>query len=237
MSEDSSKPAVKWGWKAALGVSVLSVVLAQAVVAVIAITLGWDINSLSRAQTYALGSLSVALPLAGLYLYLPRVRATLEDLGFDKKPKPFIKPLAKAFGLYILSTTAAILLLSVLAPTADLDQAQDLGLGDNPAIWYEFLLLGLLLTVFTPFSEEVIFRGFMLKGLAGRFGWTAAAVVSSLLFGIVHGQLNVAIDTGIMGWFSAQLVIATKSIWPSIALHALKNSIAFTLVYLGPLVS
>jgi hypothetical protein len=76
----------------------------------------------------------------------------------------------------------------------------------------------------------------MLRGLAGRFGWTAAAVVSSLLFGLVHGQLNVAIDTAIMGWFSAQLVITTKSIWPSIALHALKNSIAFVLVYLVPLV-
>lgn len=236
MSEDSSKPTVKWGWKAAVGISALSVVLAQAVVALIVVALDWDINSLSLAQTYTVGSLSVILPLAGLYLYLSRIKATLKDLGFGKKPKPFIKPLAKAFGLYLLSTTAAILLVSVLAPSADLNQAQDLGLGDNPAIWYEFLLLGLLLTVFTPFSEEVIFRGFMLKGLAGRFGWTTAAVVSSLLFGIVHGQLNVAIDTAIMGWFSAQLVIATKSIWPSIALHALKNSIAFVLVYLVPLV-
>ncbi|HEX9595227.1 MAG TPA: type II CAAX endopeptidase family protein [Candidatus Saccharimonadales bacterium] len=236
MSEDSSKPVAKWGWKAALGISVISVVLAQAFVAMLIITLGWDINSLSRVQTYVVGSMSVVLPLGGLYLYLSRIKVTLKDFGFCHLPKSFVKPLAKAFGLYILATTAAILLLSILAPSADLNQVQDLELGDNPAIWYEFLLLGLLLTVFTPFSEEVIFRGFMLRGLAGRFGWTAAAVVSSLLFGLVHGQLNVAIDTAIMGWFSAQLVITTKSIWPSIALHALKNSIAFVLVYLVPLV-
>lgn len=220
---------------AAIGVSALAIFAAQIAVAMIIISLGWDINELSPLQTYFVGALSITLPLAGIYYYVDKKKGGLLDVGLGPKPHPFIKPLAKNFGLYILATMVVVLAVSILAPAVDLDQAQDLGLGDGPVVWYEYLFLGLLLVVLTPISEEVIFRGFMLKGLASRFGWTTAALVSSLLFGMVHGQLNVAIDTAIMGWFSAQLAISTKSLWPSIAMHSLKNGLAFCLVYLSPL--
>ena len=178
MSEDSSKPSSRWGWGAAIGVSALAIFAAQIIVAIIIITLGWDINGLSPLQTYFVGALSITLPLIGIYYYLDKKKGSLFDIGLGPKPYPFIKPLAKNFGLYILATTAAVLAISALAPAVDLDQAQDLGLGEGPAVWYEYLFLGLLLVVLTPISEEVVFRGFMLKGLAGRFGWTFAAAVS-----------------------------------------------------------
>lgn len=38
----------------------------------------------------------------------------------------------------------------------------------------------------TALSEEILFRGFLLKRLAARFGFTAATVVQALLFGAVH---------------------------------------------------
>jgi len=239
MSDDSFEagPSTKWGWLAAIGITLAAVAAAQFVAAGLILSLGWDLNNLSQIQVYAVAGLSVTLPLIVLWLYLRKRRAGLADLGLGPKPPRLIKPVLRAFGQYLLTALVIMLGLSLLSPDVDLDQAQELGLGDSPQAAYEYLSLFLLLLVLTPLSEEILFRGFMLKGLASRFGWSAAAVGSSLLFGLAHGQLNVGIDTAILGWYSAQLVIQTGSLWPSIALHALKNSIAFTLVFLTPLVS
>ena len=237
MSAGSNRPEVKWGWLAAIGVSLAVTVLGQLVVALVVAALGWDLDNLSLSQTYTLGTLSLIFPVLGLWWYLSRRQASPADIGLGSRPKRFLKPLLKNFGLYILYTMLAVFVVTTIAPSIDLDQAQNLGLGDQPSTWLEYTSLFLLLAVFTPLSEEIIFRGFMLRGMAGRFGWTAAAVFTSLMFGVAHGQINVAIDTAIMGWFSAQLVITTDSLWPSIALHSLKNTIAFALVFLGPLLS
>lgn len=39
----------------------------------------------------------------------------------------------------------------------------------------------------TAFSEEVIFRGFLLKRIANRFGFAAGNTIQALLFGLMHG--------------------------------------------------
>lgn len=54
------------------------------------------------------------------------------------------------------------------------------GLAAIPAaIAYGFIRTGL--------SEEIIFRGFILKRLANKIGFVAANIIQSILFGLVHG--------------------------------------------------
>ncbi|MFN2460374.1 MAG: lysostaphin resistance A-like protein [Candidatus Velthaea sp.] len=45
-----------------------------------------------------------------------------------------------------------------------------------------------LVAVVAPFTEELFFRGFLFRALAVRAPWTIAALLSSLLFGLVHGD-------------------------------------------------
>lgn len=236
MSVDSSKPPIKnWSWSAALGVSLLSLIGAQVITGLVAVAVGWDIQQLSNLQTYSLAILAVALPPLGIVAYLSRRQHPIARLGLGQWPKPWIKPLIRALGWYVLTATVALGLLTAFVPSLDLNQTQDLGLGGLPQGVWEYLSLFLLLVILTPLGEEILFRGFLLRGIAGRVGWSRAAVITSLLFGLAHWQLNVAIDTAILGWYSAQLVIQTGSLWPSLLLHSLKNLLAFSLVFIAPL--
>ena len=86
-----------------------------------------------------------------------------------------------------------------------------------------FLLSLLGGAVFTPFGEEVLFRGVIANAL-NRYGVFAGIVLSSIIFGLAHG-LNVILAIAIMvGILSASLFRVTGSIWPSILLHCVYNA-------------
>lgn len=92
-------------------------------------------------------------------------------------------------------------------------------------------LPGLLFVVvfLAPLVEEVLFRGFLLPGLAaGRLGPAGAVVVTALLFAVVHTQydpfdmsavLTLGLLLGAARWFSG-------SLWLAYGLHAAINAVA-----------
>lgn len=59
----------------------------------------------------------------------------------------------------------------------------------------------------------------------------AAAIFTSMLFALAHAQWNVAIDTFILSFALIWLLEKTGNIWASVALHALKNLIAFLAIF------
>lgn len=77
--------------------------------------------------------------------------------------------------------------------------------------------------IFTPFGEEILFRGVIANAL-NRYGVLAGVVISSLIFGLAHG-VSVILPVAIMiGVLSALLFRATGSVWPCVVLHCVYNS-------------
>ena len=104
-----------------------------------------------------------------------------------------------------------------------------LGIAALPAI--------LVYAVFnTSFPEEILFRGFLLKRLANKFGFAFANTVQALIFGAIHavmffsltGILKAALIlvlTGTIAWFMGYVneKKADGSIIPSWIIHAFAN--------------
>lgn len=93
---------------------------------------------------------------------------------------------------------------------------------------------GLPLTIITvavlaPIGEEVVFRGFALPGLATRLGPTAAILITSALFALIHLGPGVGVGilpvTFILGLAFAYVYHKTQSLVLAIAVHALHNAI------------
>lgn len=85
-----------------------------------------------------------------------------------------------------------------------------------------FLLSFLGGAIFTPFGEEILFRGVVANAL-NRYGAFAGVVLSSIIFGLAHG-VSVILPVAIMvGLLSAMLFRATGSVWPSVVLHCVYN--------------
>lgn len=83
------------------------------------------------------------------------------------------------------------------------------------------------LVLLPPIFEETIFRGFIFPALAKRTGLILGAVLSSILFGLAHGQANLFVYTSILGLLLCFMYVRTKSIIPGIVLHMLNNYLAF----------
>ncbi|MCP4213906.1 MAG: CPBP family intramembrane metalloprotease [bacterium] len=84
----------------------------------------------------------------------------------------------------------------------------------------------LIMVVAAPLLEEFIFRGVVLDGFLKRYSRDKAILLSSLLFGLAHlnpWQFIMAFALGLLsGWFYWK----TRSIIPSILMHAIANSFA-----------
>ncbi|WP_380054095.1 lysostaphin resistance A-like protein [Falsihalocynthiibacter sp. SS001] len=90
----------------------------------------------------------------------------------------------------------------------------------------------LLLVLFVGIFEEVLFRGILLHGFELRIGPAAALFASSFVFGTSHyvnwitGQSLAAthpqvIHAGLAGILYGAIALRTRSVWPSVLLHAL----------------
>lgn len=92
----------------------------------------------------------------------------------------------------------------------------------------------------TGLSEEILFRGFLLKRVANKYGFIAGNTVQALIFGLLHGipfgmitgsLLTLLLCTflpGLFGWFEGWLneKYFNGSIIPSWFLHGIINVIS-----------
>jgi CAAX protease family protein len=88
------------------------------------------------------------------------------------------------------------------------------------------------IVIVAPFTEELFFRGFFFAGLRGRLSLWPAALVSGVVFGVVHAPTGptAAIPLAGLGVGLAWLYEKTGSIWPSMTAHFLNNALAITVV-------
>lgn len=76
--------------------------------------------------------------------------------------------------------------------------------------------------LFTPFGEEILFRGVVANAL-NRYGAWAGVGLSAVIFGLVHG-VSVILPVAIMvGLLSGALFRQIGSVWPSVLLHCVYN--------------
>ena len=89
-------------------------------------------------------------------------------------------------------------------------------------------------SIIAPVFEEVIFRGVLFATFRRRFGWGISAVLSALIFSLVHGYGLV----GLLSVFWSGVLWAwayekTGSLWPGMIAHGVNNLlVSLTLVVL-----
>jgi membrane protease YdiL (CAAX protease family) len=82
-----------------------------------------------------------------------------------------------------------------------------------------------------PFVEEFFFRGLLYRSFRASWGVAAGALISGLLFGVVHLGSAEAVVLPILAAFGVILALVyekTQSLWPCIMLHTAYNAIAVT---------
>ena len=85
-----------------------------------------------------------------------------------------------------------------------------------------------LLSVAAGVGEELAYRGYVIPVLAPVTGLAGAAVLSTVVFGVVHAYQGVIgiVRTALMGGVLAWGFLASGSLWPAILAHTLIDLIA-----------
>lgn len=147
------------------------------------------------------------------------------------------KGLLRASLVAILVFTAGVLLDYLLASEGRVLSIifPSWGWGDVPRV-----LLGLTMA---PISEEIFFRGFLLRSFQGSMDFWRANLLTAMAFVAIHwpywlysqgyhfGLLNLSVRIFIIGILLGYLVHKSNSLWPGILAHILNNFLSGALSF------
>ncbi len=81
------------------------------------------------------------------------------------------------------------------------------------------------MVILAPISEEIVFRGWCIN-LLKRYGKLTAIIISALAFGLYHANIYQSGAAFIIGLLYGYLAIRYESLWPSIILHIINNTLS-----------
>jgi membrane protease YdiL (CAAX protease family) len=84
----------------------------------------------------------------------------------------------------------------------------------------------IVLAVLAPVAEEFVFRGLLYGWLRGFLPFALVAILTSVLFGLAHGEWAHAIAAGLLGLALATIREYSGSLWPPIVAHVVNNLVA-----------
>ena len=91
-------------------------------------------------------------------------------------------------------------------------------------LWYMLVLEIFLSAMLPAICEEFTDRGGLLTTLRGSYSTVQTALISGLIFGLSHQNIEQVFYTFCMGVFLAILVMKTKSIFPAMLVHFINNA-------------
>lgn len=188
-----------------------------------------------EALSVALGSWALTLT-AVVWLVGFRYWQPLAVLGLRRVPASWLLAVVGTYALvFIPLNVLAILWQWVLEGLLGLEtlpqepvEAFRLAVeaGDWEGVAYRVVAAALV----APLCEEVLFRGLLEGGLRTSWGRTAALWGTSLVFAAVHFSLFAFVPLLALGLILGWLRQTTGSLAPSIAFHALFNSVSLLLL-------
>jgi uncharacterized protein len=126
-------------------------------------------------------------------------------------------------GFFVFSALWSVFMHAVGVKLDD-DLPQQLGADKSTAA---LVAVAVLVCVVAPLAEEFFFRGFFFTALRGSLGLWPAAVITGIVFGLIHFKLEFLAPLAVLGFALCLLYAQTGSVLPCIALHALNNTLAF----------
>lgn len=176
--------------------------------------------------------ISAALTL-GTYLiiFLARKKNPLCEVRLTSaKPHKLFCGLIIGASLQLFFCITINFLSSILPPRFFSSMEQNGALIENSPLWLSLISLA----VVTPVLEEVVFRGLVYTRLTKGMRRGTAVLLSSIIFGIAHGNVIAFVYAGLFGVVLACLLERSGSIIPGILAHAAFNAVSVCMEYIMP---
>ena len=149
--------------------------------------------------------------------------------GFDRiRGRDWVPWLLGLVIVYVCRTTVLLIAAAVTDGRA-VQEAGNLDVG-RPTV-LSVVVIGLTVAVLAPITEELMFRGLLLRTFMRRMPFWPAALLSTLLFALLHvpqvdtvaGAVTLALTVAVLGLGNCYLVRITGRLAPAMMVHASFN--------------
>jgi membrane protease YdiL (CAAX protease family) len=155
------------------------------------------------------------------------------DLRLRPLPRPALRLLVAGIVVVCVALEALFIVhLRVLPVPAEDPFKEFYEIANQP--WGSLSLFAMVV-VLAPVMEETIFRGWIQRPLERLWGTAPAVGWTAVLFSLMHFIPEYVLYYFAIGLVLGSLVVLTRSLWPSIALHAVFNlqSLALSFIPIG----
>ncbi len=166
---------------------------------------------------------------------LVHLRADAKDLGYGRWMSWTDVLLGPAGFLVYIILSAILVYLGSQIIGFNTSQSQNVGF-HGLQTYTQYVLAFITLVIMAPIAEETLFRGYLYGKVKKYVPTWLAILITSVTFGLVHGQWNVGLDVFALSIVLCVLREISGSIWPSIWLHMLKNGLAFYILFISPMI-
>lgn len=228
-------PLVGWPWWTALGAlfgGYVLAVLGGLVVDIPAALLGVHVTSSSNlppglelADTFVQDAAFVGAAVLFAHVGVRTVRAW--QFGLRPPRIPWRRTLVAIPLTYLAFFVFDVIWAEILNVSEKEKLLETLGANEGAAL---LILSAALTCVMAPVCEEFLFRGFFFRAMSNLRGPWVGALITGLVFGLVHVGSAPAVDLlplAFLGFALCVLYRTTGSLYPCIGVHALNNCIAF----------
>lgn len=187
-----------------------------------------------------LGNTAYLFLYMGVYVFALLAPALVVAVCCKRRYNPFspTKPVSVGFTFFAILAAIGLCMFTNIINSYILTILSELGaeIPEPPQMMEPTLTsLGLnllVMAVLPALLEEMIYRGYILRTLR-PYGNVFAVIVSSLLFGLMHGNLRQIPFAFIVGLVLGLLYVLTDNIWMSITVHFANNAISVLMEYFG----
>ena len=165
------------------------------------------------------------------FLVLRKYGLRWADLGLRPSPPKWHR---RGFALAVLLLPVVAAINGLLIPQVtgdDFHNPQLYAVAPDGFSWPALLAMLVMAGFVAPLGEELVFRGLLFPWLRGRLGVAAAAVLSGLIFAILHGAPILIPALTAIGTALALLYHRCGSLWPVILAHGAFNGIMVIALY------
>ena len=199
----------------ALGLSALIFqVIIIAIVALYYPSVTGNISALSIISTIC----NYILPFPLFYYLMKKITSyKLEKNGINAKT--FVLYIGITLTLMWIGNIIGLLITALIGGATQNDISNPVQtLINNTSIWFNLIFVSIL----APIFEELFFRKFLIDRTI-KYGAKASIILSAVIFGLYHGNLNQFFYAFLMGGFFAYVYTKTGKITYTIALHMIVN--------------
>jgi len=191
-----------------------------------------DINDLISTIFVQVGLMLVLSVFLFSFLRKQKAKVTLEQFGFSKmKFFPILICLLIGVLCYVLNTFVASFFSNIIS-FLGYEKSPSFSVlvsADDYSI-LAFFLQVLSVALLPALCEEVAHRGLLLKGLS-TLGLMRALIISSILFGLMHLNVNQFFFATVLGFLIGLTAVVSKNILPAIIVHFVNNFLSIYLTF------